>query len=400
MTAYDAVVVGARCSGSIVAGLLARAGWRVALVDKARFPSDTVSTHVLFPNTLARLEELGILERLVDRHDIPFMYPRWRMLGYELTGRYTPIGGHALGTSIRRVALDAVLVEWAVEAGPVARFGESVAALAGTGTSDDPVTGVVLAGGETLPARWVIGADGRASTVASLLGLEKTGPMAGDMAYLFGYWRGLPRSEVGTLDVNDSRQGLMHNPCEDGIALLSVAGPPEITRGSRADREKVFAEIARAFPESFDARLLDDAELISDLIVVPERMMRGFYRRANGPGWALVGDAGHFKHPATAQGISDAVEQGLHLAAALTNGDGDLTGYEEWRDDRSREHYEYSFTYGTWPNPQIAEPYMRGLSSDPAAVQDWLDTFTRLRRPSELNTPERLGRWFGAPAPS
>ena len=64
MTDYDAIVVGARCAGSVLATRLGRAGWRVLLVDRATFPSDTVSTHFLFPNTLQRLAALGVMQRL------------------------------------------------------------------------------------------------------------------------------------------------------------------------------------------------------------------------------------------------------------------------------------------------------------------------------------------------
>lgn len=398
MTTYDAVVVGARCAGSVVAGKLAREGWNVLLVDKTRFPSDTVSTHAMFPNTLARFESLGILERLHDRYEIPYFYLRWRILGHELMGPFTPIGGHERGTSIRRVALDSVLVDWAQDAGAQTRFGARVSALIGSGVDGDPLRGVILEGGEEINARWVIGADGRASTVAGLLGLEKKKPMAGEMAYLFAYWRGLPRPEFGTMDVNGDHTALMRNPCEDGIDLLSVGGPPEMTRGSNADREKEYALRLRAFPESFDASLLEGAERISDLVVVPETMMRGFFRQANGPGWALVGDAGHFKHPGTAQGISDAVEQAIYVAEALAGSDPELDGFHEWRRERSKGHYEWSFVYGSWPVPGVAEPYMRGLSADPAATQDWLDIFTRYKRPGDVNSPERLGRWMSTPS--
>lgn len=394
---YDAVVVGGRCAGAIVAGKLARGGWKVALVDKARFPSDTVSTHMMFPNTVARLESLGILERLHDRHQIPYLYLKWRILGYELAGAYTPIDGHSLGMSVRRIALDNVLVDWAKDGGAVSRFGERVVALIGAGQDDDPLRGVVLESGEQVQARWVIGADGRASTVAGLLGLEETKPMAGDVAFLMAYWKGLPPAEVGTLDI-DFDTALMRTPCEDGVDLVSVTGPPEITRGSKTDREREYAHRVKAFPETFDAALLDRAERISDLVVVPERMMRGFFRQANGPGWALVGDAGHFKHPGTAQGISDAVEQAIHVADSLLGEDPDLVRFEQWRRDRSRGYYSWSFVYGSWPTPGIGEAYLSGLSSDPVATQDWLDTFTRTKAPSDVNTPERLGRWLSAPA--
>ena len=398
MGAYDVIVVGARCAGSVVAGKLAREGHQVLLVDRATFPSDTVSTHAMFPNTLARLASLGILDRLHDRFDITYLNFRWRILGYELAAPFTPVDGHEFATSIRRLALDQVLAEWARDGDARTRFGERVVGLVGTGTDEDPVRGVVLEGGEEIAARWVIGADGRASTVAGLLNLEKKKPMAGEMAYLMAYWRGLPRQDFATLDVNYSREGLMRNPSEDGTDLISVAGPPEITRGSNADRERRYAHGLTLFPESLDAGLLERADRISDLVVVPETMMRGFYRRANGPGWVLVGDAGHFKHPGTAQGISDAVEQAVYVADALAGTDPELNGFHEWRRDRSKEHYEWSFVYGSWPVSGVVEPYMQGLTSDPQALQDWFDVFTRLNTPGEVNTPERLGRWMSTPA--
>lgn len=396
MSTYDAVVVGARCAGSVLAGSLAREGWKVLLVDKAQFPSDTVSTHAMFPNTIARFEELGIWERLLDRHQVPAFYLRWRILGYELSGPYTAIGGHSKATCIRRIVLDDVLLKWAEDAGATTRLGTRVSGLIGTGNDDDPVRGVVLDGDEEIHARWVIGADGRASTVANLLGLEKKKPMQGEMAYLFAYWRGLPKQEVAMLEVDGDRNGFMWNPCEDDWHLLSVAGPPEITRGSTPDRERAYAQRLQLFPETISVSDLEKAERGSDLIVVPETMMRGFYRRSNGPGWALVGDAGHFKHPATAQGISDAVEQAVYVASGLNGGDPELAGFHQWRRDRSKGHYEWSFDYARWPRPEIVHPYLGGLSSDPVATQDWVDTFTRLKKPSDVNTAERLTKWFSA----
>ncbi|MEO6666932.1 MAG: NAD(P)/FAD-dependent oxidoreductase [Nitrospiria bacterium] len=398
MTIYDAVVVGARCAGSVVAGQLARGGWKVLLVDKARFPSDTVSTHFMFPNTLARLESLGIFERLHSRFKLPALRQRWRILGYELSGDFTPIDGHSLGTSIRRIALDSVLVDWALDQGALARFGEHVEGLIGTGTASDPVLGVILKDGEQIGARWVIGADGRTSSVASILDLEKKKPMSAEMAYLFAYWRGLPDSEISSIDVHDDHSGLMWNPSEDGIHILSLAGPPELTRGTNAERMNSYQLGLRGYPEVIDPHRLDAAQMICDLVVVPETMMRGFYRRSNGPGWVLVGDAGHFKHPSTAQGISDAIEQSIYVARALQGDDPHLEGFEIWRRDRSKGHYEWSFRYGGWPVPEVAHPYLQGLSTDPAATQDWLDVLTRVNSPSAVDTPERLAAWFGESA--
>ena len=103
-------------------------------------------------------------------------------------------------------------------------------------------------------------------------------------------------------------------------------------------------------------RLVEAAELVSPVVGAPETMMRGYYRAASGPGWALVGDAGHFKHPTTGQGIGDALAQAEHVAQELLDG-GDLAGYEQWRADRSAEAYEFSYRAARLPETQTAARY-------------------------------------------
>jgi uncharacterized protein (TIGR03083 family) len=143
-------------------------------------------------------------------------------------------------------------------------------------------------------------------------------------------------------------------------------------------------------------RLLDGATRVSPLVVVPETMMRGHLRQAAGAGWALLGDAGHFKHPVTAQGIGDAVQQAYYLAATLTDGE-DLSGYQRWRDSRADEHYDWSYRLARFDTSGAAVHYA-GLEADPVAGQGFLDTFTKLRRPSEVFTPDRVARWSAAGA--
>src|SRR5215207_6524474 len=137
--AYDAVIVGARCAGAPLATWLTRAGWRVAVVDRATFPSDTLSTHVIFPDGLALLDQLGALEPLGRRHRlVPARYS-WRVLGHEVAGAFTPVGGHDRCLSVRRVTLDAVLLALAEEAGATVLLGHRVTALVGSGRTEDPV---------------------------------------------------------------------------------------------------------------------------------------------------------------------------------------------------------------------------------------------------------------------
>ncbi|HEX6602307.1 MAG TPA: NAD(P)/FAD-dependent oxidoreductase, partial [Solirubrobacterales bacterium] len=348
-SSYDAVVVGARCAGSPLATRLAQQGWKVLLVDREPPPANTLSTHCLFPNTLARLAELGAMERIEAEHRVNLIEYGIRTLGHEVSGAFTPIGGFDRAATITRPVLDEALLEVAVAAGAETRFGEKVTGLIGAGTEADPARGVVLESGEEIEARWVFGADGRASTVARLLGLEKQRPLAGEMAFMFGYWRGLPPSDRFFIDVVESGS-LALSPCEDDLSLLILGIDPELTRGDATKRQLTFLEGVRKFDDWFDSDWLASAEQVGGISLAPETMLRGFFRQANGPGWALVGDAGHFKNPSTAQGISDAIEQALHVAGELTAGES-LDGYEAWRDERAREHYEWSFDFARFPKP-------------------------------------------------
>jgi len=387
---YDAVIVGARCAGSVLATRLARAGWDVLLVDQAIFPSDTVSTHFLFPNTLGRLERLGAMERLTAAHDIPRLLFSWSVLGETVAGQFTPIAGYDRMSCIRRITLDQALVETAVESGASTRFAVAVSDL--ITERDGSIAGVVLQGGERARARWVFGADGRNSTVARRLGLATRDSLRGEMSMLFAYWAGLPESEWFRLEVWEDR-AITSSPCEDNNHLLVVAGGPDLVRGDRSARQTRYLEWLRKFPDVVGSRALDRGRQVSDVVVAPEAMMRGFFRRANGDGWALVGDAGHYKHPSTAQGISDAIEQADHVADAVLGEDPDLEDYAEWRDSRAHEHYVLSFRSASWPVPEKHLPIHAGLAGDETAGQEFRDMFTRLYQPSDVYTSERLGRW-------
>jgi 2-polyprenyl-6-methoxyphenol hydroxylase-like FAD-dependent oxidoreductase len=395
---YDAIIVGARCAGSTLAIALAERGWDVLIVDRDTFPSKTVSTHYLYPNTLARFEQLGVLDTLRAAHDVPLVASRFIGLGHRIEGLFTPIDGFDRGAGPRRLALDKAIVDTALKAGAEGRFGERVVELIGSGTEEDPVAGVVLDGGDRIRAPWVFGADGRASTVAGRLGIEKERPLQGELAFLFAYWKGIPDDGYMTLEIHDDRT-LNRWAAEDGLSILIAGGNAEFTRGTAAERERGYVERLRRFPETIEPKLLEKAELVTEVSVAPESLMRGFFRTPAGPGWALLGDATHFKHPATAQGIGDAVEQAIYIAESLSGANPTLAGYEQWRDARAAEHYDWSFTWGRFPRPDLSEKVFRGWASDPDAGQELRDTFSRRVEPSQLMTKERLARWLGdAPA--
>jgi len=390
---YDAIIVGARCAGSSLAIALAERDWDVLVVDRDKFPSETVSTHFCFPNTVARFEQLGVLDTLRSAHQVPLL--EWQVIGmgHRTAGTFTPIDGFDRGMGPRRSALDKAIVDTALNAGAEGRFGERVTELIGSGSDEDPVSGVVLESGERIGAKWVFGADGRGSTVAGRLGVEKERPQRGEIAFLFGYWAGIPDRGYGTLDIREDAM-ISRWAVEDGLHLLVATGDGQFTRGTREERTRRYLEVLRRFPETIPPEDLDCGEMVSDLIVAPESLMRGFFRKPTGPGWALLGDACHFKHPGTAQGIADAVEQAIYIAEALSGAKPSLSGYEGWRDARAAEHYDWSFAWGRFPQPGVSEKLFEGWASEPEAGQDLRDSFSRQVEPSQVMSKDRLARWF------
>src|SRR5918911_2997241 len=108
---YDVIVVGARCAGAPTAMLLARAGHRVLMVDKATFPSDTMSTHLVHPPGIAALERWGLLDKLVASGCPPVRTYSFDFGPVTIAGSPHSIDGVALAYCPRRTVLDKLLVD-------------------------------------------------------------------------------------------------------------------------------------------------------------------------------------------------------------------------------------------------------------------------------------------------
>jgi len=164
---YDVIVVGARVAGSATAMLLARAGLRVLVVDRARFPSDTLSTHQVQLPGGALLRRWGILDKLIENGT-----PAARSVVFDtgpavLRGDYLPHDGVDAVYSPRRTVLDTLLIDEARSAGATIEEGFVVADPIG----DDRITGIrgrskKATTDRTITAGLVIGADGKHSAIA------------------------------------------------------------------------------------------------------------------------------------------------------------------------------------------------------------------------------------------
>ena len=336
---YDAVVVGARAAGAATAMLLARRGLRVLAVDRGAYGSDTLSTHALMRLGVLQLARWGVLER-IEALDTPrvsrtvFHYPD-EVVDIPIK----PQGAVPALFAPRRTVLDRVLVDAAVEAGAVVRHRVRLADLVrGAGGR---VEGVVLRDDDgvsrTVRSRIVIGADGLRSTVASLVEAPVTSAGAHATATIYGYWSGLdidgyhwhwsPGLAAGAIPTNGGQ-----------VVLFAVMPGRRFSDVAAAGLAPAYGRILAECAPDIAPRLAN-ARLVGSLRGFPGHA--GFLRRPWGPGWALVGDAGYFKDPLTAHGISDALRDAELLALAVAEGgDSALSWYELARDDMATRLFE------------------------------------------------------------
>jgi menaquinone-9 beta-reductase len=380
---FDVVIVGARCAGSPLATLLARAGLRVCVVDKARFPSDTPSTHMVQPVGVQILERLGVLDDLLKvAAPIEGGVAVFDDVRVELDGVRDLVGGPALNA--RRVTLDAILVEGAARAGAEVRTGLPVTGLVEEGGR---VAGVTTPAGE-LRAPLVVGADGARSTVARLVGAGEYHRTPPGRIFLWAYFEGARPGHDGLWLGKLRDHAFLASPSDAGLFMAAVV--PDIHRRDevRADREAAFTAGLRDWPEL-------EAALAGARRVGPIQLMsnwHGFFRESAGPGWVLVGDAGHFKDPTPGQGIADALRQVVKLAPAIERSLGGderaLRDWWSWRDRDAWEMYWFAHDLGApGPTPLPLIEIQRRMSAEPRLAQGLMRVLNHDVPPSEVFRP-------------
>lgn len=334
-TRYDAVIVGARCAGAATAMLLARKGARVLVVDHDQPGTDTLSTHALMRAGVLQLHCWGVLDG-IRAYGTPAVRKTSFHYGAETVEvEIAPAFSTDALYAPRRTVLDAALVAAARDAGAEFRFGIGCRGL----VRDDRgrVTGAVLqsagCGAEVAWADRVIGADGRRSIVAREVGAPMLRRSSHASAVVYGYFDGLPNQGYRWFWEPGAGGGII--PTNDGRSCVFLAMPPETFRSRPAVRDEAAFRAALADRMPVLAGVLAQAPLATPLVTF--RGERGYIRQSQGSGWALVGDAGYFKDPITAHGITDALRDAEILAETI--GTDDEVQYPQIRDRLSADFF-------------------------------------------------------------
>jgi len=336
---YDALVVGARCAGAATAMLMARHGLKVLVIDRSGYGTDTLSTHALMRGAVLQLHRWGLLPKVAAMGTPAVRSTRFHYGDEVVEVAIKPSHGMDALYAPRRTVLDRLLVDAAWESGAEVRFRHSLAAL--IRRPDGRVSGAVVNDEEgrrvEVAADLVVGADGIGSAVARLVEAPVLHGARHTTAAVYGYWSGI-RTDGYHWHYQEGRStGTI--PTNNGQHCVFASVPPERFRAEI--RHDLAAGMRRIIRESSPelAEAVEAGRLEGRLWAFAGR--KGFLRAPHGPGWALVGDAGYFKDPLTAHGITDALRDAELLAESAAEGTpAAFAEYGELRDALSLPLFE------------------------------------------------------------
>jgi 2-polyprenyl-6-methoxyphenol hydroxylase-like FAD-dependent oxidoreductase len=313
---HDVVVVGARCAGASTALLLARAGHDVVMIDKSHPARDTNSTHALSRGGVVQLARWGLLDDVVASGAPEIRAVTFHHGGEAVRHTVRDRAGVDFLLAPRRFVLDALLAEAAVRAGAQLLTDTTVTGM--LRGPDGRVEGVTVRDHDgtlrAMMARLVIGADGLSSAVAKQVGAAVVEDHVPTGSCFYTYVGGVPWDGF-EFSIDD---GVFAGafPTHGGEACVWMIRPtadmqPVIRAGANRMSEWM-AMMERTAPAV--ARKVRAGSVCAPLrgyVGLPNRL-----RRATGPGWALVGDAGYYRDPITGHGMTDAFRDAELLSDA------------------------------------------------------------------------------------
>jgi len=382
---YDVIIAGARCAGASTAMLLARRGLRVLVVDPVPYGRDTLSTHALMRGAVMQLHRWGLLGEIHAAGTPPIRTTTFHYGDDSVEVVIKASDGVDALYAPRRTVLDPILVDAARAAGAEVAYGQSVIDL----IRDDQgrVRGASIAGADRvttdIPAELVIGADGMRSRVARILEAEEDYAVPDAACSIYGYWPDVPLQgyhwfyepgvSIGTIPTNDG------NTC-----VFALRPAAEFAERRGEGLETLFHEaVSRVSPELAESVATRPAsEKLRGFAGAP-----GFLRRSAGPGWALVGDAGYFRDPITAHGITDALREAELVARAVAeDDDAALLEYQSRRDELVRGLLDVTHRISAfdWTLEEVKEHHLR-LNREMKAEVEILRALDR--RPPDAAAP-------------
>jgi len=393
----DVVIVGSRLAGAAAAVPLASAGCRVVVLDRSRFPSNQLSTHLLFPAGVHELKRIGALEGILANDPVRSPWVSFQVgEKIELSERWRASGPIDYCLCVPRTIQDLELVRAARAAGADVREKHRLVRVLWRGGRAAGVRYADPTGQEhDIYAKLVVGADGRRSTVASEVGAfrpyraSRNGrglvfrygrdPLVGTRAgrTIYQFWEG---DSLGFLFPSTPR----------GTALMLFMGAADEVHRAKADPDGYWAEKLACHP-----RMAQRVEGMTDLTpLLTTNQTSAYFRASSGPGWVLIGDAGHFKDPVIGQGQRDAMWSGRVLAesvADLLDDPAELDrALRQWENQRDAECIP-SYHFGNIetrvePTPHPLAEIVRRSSRTPKP--DLGDLFGRARSmPQVLSLP-------------
>jgi flavin-dependent dehydrogenase len=396
---YDVIVVGARVAGASTALHLARRGLKVLAVDRAAFPSDTLSTHQVQVPGVARLRRWGILDGVLAAGTPAAEAVRFDPGPVVLRGRFPEFEGANAVYSPRRTLLDKLLVDAAREGGAEVLERFAFDELVWDGDRVTGIRGRSGGGGVTETAQLVVGADGRHSAVAKAVRAPAYHVKPALTTAYYTYWSGVELAGGEMYSRDCVRRMVGAWPTNDGLVMTYVAAPASDFHAFRAD------------PEGTILAALDKCGDLGERVRAGERAERVFgtadtqnrFHQPFGSGWALVGDAGLVMDPVTGAGIADALRDAELLSDAVVAGldggpplDEALAGYQAARDAAALPMYEMTIDLASFAPPRPEqEMLVRALEGNQAEIDRFLSVLTGSLPGPEYFTPRNMLRLIG-----
>ncbi|HYJ69382.1 MAG TPA: NAD(P)/FAD-dependent oxidoreductase [Nocardioidaceae bacterium] len=395
---YDVIVIGARCAGSSTAMLLARQGHRVLVVDRATFPSDTMSTHLVHPPAVAALRRWGLLDDVLATGCPPVDTYAFDFGPFTIAGA-PGTDAEPVAYAPRRTVLDQILVDAARKAGAEVREGFAVTDIV---VEDGRVSGVSgrVKGGATVTERAaiVVGADGLHSTLARAVSPEQYAEKPKLLAGYYAYWSDLPMDGRFEAYIRHER-AFAAWPTNDDLTVVIGGWPYRDFEANKADLERHYLAMFDQAPSFADRLRKATRETRLVGAAVPN-----FFRKPYGPGWVLVGDSGYNKDFITAMGIHDAfrdaesVAEGLHQVLAGTRSfDAAMADYQSARDQAVMPMYELTAELASLePPPPELEKLLQAVHGNQAAMDEFSRVNAAVMSPADFFAEDNVARIFAA----